>query len=195
MLPLRYPFRHIEVYIKIFNMSKIYFPLLNFPANLNQLRIRLFQEHSTPKRAHLSPFSPIHMPFIMLTYASNRLPQGVRPTVLVVRMGSLVLVEYDHRSLLRILRIMQIPVMAGISGHDRHIEGIRGNDGKILRIQIFQVFTVEHRQPPSWKTTLPEPAPPPLPSARCSCQRGISRRYCRAPSPLFRHRVKVSARS
>lgn len=52
--------------------------------------------------------------------------------------GAEELVEYDHRSLLRILRIMQIPVMASISGHDRHIEGIRGNDGKILRqIRIF----------------------------------------------------------
>ena len=158
MLPLRYPFRHIEVYIKIFNMSKIYFPLLNFPANLNQLRIRLFHEHSTLKRARLSSFSPIHMPFIMLTYASNRLPQGVRPAVLVIRMRCPVLVEYDHGSLLWILRIMQIPVMTGIPGHDCHIIGIRGYDGKILRIQTFQVFITEHRQPPSRQTTLPEPA-------------------------------------
>ena len=60
--------------------------------------------------------------------APYRLPQSIRPTVLVVRMGSLVLVEDDHRSLLRILRIMQIPVMAGIPGHNRHIIGIRGYD-------------------------------------------------------------------
>ena len=73
----------------------------------------------------------------MLPNPPYRLPQSVRPAVLVIRMGSLVLVEDDHRSLLRILRIMQIPVMAGISGHDRHIEGIRGNDGKIVRIQTF----------------------------------------------------------
>ena len=66
--------------------------------------------------------------------APYRLPQGVRPAVLVVRMGSLMLVEYDYRSLLRILRIMQIPVMAGIPGHDRHIVGVRGDDGEILRI-------------------------------------------------------------
>lgn len=68
------------------------------------------------------------------------------------------LVENDHRSLLRILRIMQIPVMAGIPGHDRHIVGIRGDDGEILRIQAFQIFITEHRQPPSRQTKLPEPA-------------------------------------
>ena len=64
--------------------------------------------------------------------APYRLPQSVRPAVLVIRMGSLVLVEYDHRSLLRILRIMQIPVMAGIPGHDRHIIDILGYDEEIL---------------------------------------------------------------
>lgn len=90
--------------------------------------------------------------------APYRLPQGVRPAVLVVRMGNLVLVEDDHRPLLRILRIMQIPVMAGIAAHDCHIIDIRGNDGEILRIQAFQVFTAEHGPPPSWHTTRPEPS-------------------------------------
>lgn len=68
------------------------------------------------------------------------------------------LMEDDHRSLLRILQIMQIPVMTGIPGHNRHIIGIRGNDGEILRIQTFQVFITEYRQPPSRQTTLPAPA-------------------------------------
>ena len=61
-----------------------------------------------------------------------RLPQGIRSAVLVVGMRSLVLMEDDHRSLLRILRIMQIPVMAGIPGHDRHIIDILGYDEEIL---------------------------------------------------------------
>ena len=90
--------------------------------------------------------------------APYRLPQGVRPAVLVVRMRSPVLVEYDHRPLLRIFRVMQIPIMAGVAAHDRHIIGIRGNDGEILRIQAFQVFIAEQRQPPSRQTTHPEPS-------------------------------------
>lgn len=102
--------------------------------------------------------SPVHLPLVMSPDAPYRLPQSVRPAVLVIRMGSLMLVEDDHRSLLWILRIMQIPVMAGIPGHDRHIIGIRGNDGEILRIQAFKVFIAEHRQSPSRQTTPPAPA-------------------------------------
>lgn len=83
-----------------------------------------------------------------------RLLQGVRPAVLVVRMGCPMLVEYDHGSLLRIFRIMQIPVMAGIPGHDRHIIRIRGYDIEILRIQTLQIIRIKHRQHPS-------PLPPP----------------------------------
>ena len=70
----------------------------------------------------------------------------------------MMVIKYDHRTPLQILRIMQVPVMAGIPAHDRHIIGIRGDDVEILRIQAFQVFTVEHRQPPSRQTTLPERA-------------------------------------
>ena len=121
-------------------------------------------------------FSPIHLPPVMPPDAPYRLPQSVRPAVLVVRMGSLMLVEYDYRSLLRILRIMQIPVMAGIPGHDRHIVGIRGNDGELLWIQTFQVFITEHGQPPSRQTTLPAPAPQGKPSAQRSC---LQNTYCR----------------
>ena len=144
-------------------MSKIYFPLLNFQTTLNQLRIRLFQGHSTLKRARL-PFSPIHMPLIMLTYASYRLPQGFRPAVLVIWMGSLVLVEYDHRSLLRILRIVQIPEMSGVSAHDSHIIFISNNDGEIVPIQRLQILRAEHRQPPFQRTRHPAPVPQSKPS-------------------------------
>lgn len=73
-------------------------------------------------------------------------------------MGSLMLVEYDHCPLLRIFRIMQIPIMTGVAAHDRHIIRIRGDDGEILRIQAFQVFIAEHRQPLSRQTTRPEPS-------------------------------------
>ena len=66
-----------------------------------------------------------------------RLPQSVRPTMLVIQMGSLVLVEDDHRFPLRIFRVMQIPVMTGIPGHDCHIIGIRGYDGELLQIQTL----------------------------------------------------------
>lgn len=107
----------------------------------------------------IQSFPSIQLPLIVLPNPSNRLPQGIRPAMLVIRMRSLVLVEYDHRPLIRILRIMQIPVMARVPGHDRHIKGIRGDDGEILRIQTLQVFTAEHRLPPSRRTTLPEPAP------------------------------------
>lgn len=70
----------------------------------------------------------------MLPDSSHRLPQGIRPAVLVIRMRSLVFVEYDYRPLIRILRIMQIPVMTGIPGHDRHIIDIRGDNVEILLI-------------------------------------------------------------
>ena len=103
-------------------------------------------------------FYPVHLPPIMPSDTLYRLPQSVRPAMLVIRMRGLVLVEDDHRSLLRILWIMQIPVMAGIPGHDRHIIGIRGYDGEILWIQALQIFVTEHRQPPSG-TTLPAPFP------------------------------------
>ena len=89
--------------------------------------------------------------------APYRLPQGIRPAVLVVPMRSLVLVEYDHRSLLRILWIMQIPVMTSIAAHDRHIIDICCYDGELFRIQAFQVFIAKHAQPPSRQTTHPEP--------------------------------------
>lgn len=112
--------------------------------------------------------SPGHLPPVMPPDAPYRLPQGIRPAMLVVRMGSLVLMEYDHRSPLRILRIMQIPVMAGIPAHDRHVIGIRGNDVEILRIQAFQIFTTEHGQPPSRRTMLPAPAPQGTPSVQHS---------------------------
>ena len=104
-------------------------------------------------RPQMSPFSPIHLP----------------SAVLVVWMGSLVFVEYDHRILLRILRVMQVPVMTGIPGHNRHIIGIRGNDGEILRIQAFQIFIAKHGQTPSQQTALPAPAPQGKPSAPRSC--------------------------
>ena len=104
------------------------------------------------------PFSPVHLPPVMPPDTTYRLPQGVRPTVLVIRVGSLVFVKDDHRSLLRILRIMQVPVMPGIPGHDRHVIGIRGDNVEILRIQTLQVFITEHRQPPFWQTTHPEPS-------------------------------------
>ena len=126
-----------------------------------------------------STFSPVHLPSVMPPDAPYRLPQGVRPAVLVVRMRSLVLVEDDHRSLLRILRIMQIPVMPGISGHDRYIIGIRGDNIEILRIQALQVFITEHRQPPSQQTMHPAPAPQGKPSAPRSCPQNT---YCRLPS-------------
>ena len=83
--------------------------------------------------------------------APYRLPQGIRPTVLVVRKGCLMLVAYDHRSLL-------IPVMTVIAAHNRHIIGIRSNNGEILRIHAFQIFLTGHRQPPSQRTTHPEPS-------------------------------------
>ena len=124
------------------------------------------------------PSSSVHLPPVMPPDAPYRLPQSIRPTVLVVRMGSLVLVEDDHRSLLRILRIMQIPVVAGIPGHDRHIVGIRGYNGEILRIQAFQIFITEHGQPPSRQTTLPAPAPQGKPSALRSCPQNTC---CRLP--------------
>ena len=102
--------------------------------------------------------SPIHLPPIMPPDAPYRLPQGVRPAVLVVRMRCLMLVEYDHGSLLRILRIMQIPVMPGIVALYRHIIGIRGYDVEILRIQTLQIIRIKHRQPPFRHTTHPEPS-------------------------------------
>lgn len=131
------------------------------------------------KSASQLPFPPVHLPPVMPPDTPYRLPQSVCPAVLVVRMGSLVLVEDDHRSLLRILRIMQIPVMASIPGHDCHIVGVRGYDGEILRIQTFQVFITEHGQPPSQQTTLPAPAPQGKPSAPRSCPQNT---YCRSPS-------------
>ena len=104
---------------------------------------------------------PIHLPLIMPPDAPYRLPQGVRPAVQMVtdspRFVSMMRMKYDHRPLLRIFWIMQIPVVAGVPAHDCHIIGIRGNDGEILRIQAFQVFIAEHRQPPSRRTTNPEP--------------------------------------
>lgn len=69
--------------------------------------------------------------------APYRLPQGVPPAVLVIWMGSLVLVEYDHHPLIRVLRIMQIPVVAGVPGHDRHVIGIRGYDGGKDAVAFF----------------------------------------------------------
>ena len=125
-----------------------------------------------------STFSPVHLPSVMPPDAPYRLPQGVRPAVLVVRMRSLVLVEDDHRPLLRILRIMQIPVMPGIPGHDRHVIGIRGDNVEILRIQTFQVFITEHRQPPSRRTTRPAPVLQDKPSVQRSCPQNT---YCRLP--------------
>lgn len=116
------------------------------------------------------PSSPIHLPLVMPPNAPYRLPQGISPAVLVIRMGSLVLVEYDHRLLLRILRIMQIPVMPRVPAHDRHIVLIHIDDLEILRIQAFQIFITEHGQPPSRQTTHPGPALPdpsvPLHSSR-----------------------------
>lgn len=109
-----------------------------------------------------SPLPSIHLPPIMPPDAPYRLPQGISPAVQMVADSSgsvgMVGMKYDHRSPLRILRIMQIPVMAGIPAHDRHIIGIRDDDAEILRIQAFQVFTAEHRQPPSQQTTHPEPS-------------------------------------
>ncbi len=81
-----------------------------------------------------SLLSPIHLPPIMPPNAPYRLPQGTRPAVVVIWMGGTVLMEYDHRSLLRVLRIMQIPVVLGISAHDCHIILIDGDDVEILRI-------------------------------------------------------------
>lgn len=89
--------------------------------------------------------------------APYRLPQGIRPAVLMIRMRCPVLMENDHCSMLRVLQIMQIPVMPGIPGHNRHIIGIRGDNGEIFRIQTLQVFITEHRQSPSRQTTHPEP--------------------------------------
>lgn len=125
--------------------------------------------------------SPIHLPLIMPPDAPYRLLHGVRPAVLVVRMGSLVLMEYNHRPLLWILRIMQIPVMTGIPGHDRHIISICGDDGETLRIQALQVFITEHRQPPSRQTTHPEPVLQEKPSAQRSCPQNT---YCKSTSAV-----------
>ena len=106
--------------------------------------------------------SPIHLPLVMPSDAPYRLPQGVRPAVHMIPNPSfsvrMMRMKYDHRSLLRILRIMQIPVMPGIVALYRHIILIDGDYVEILRIQILQIFTAEHRQPPSWQTTLPERA-------------------------------------
>ena len=124
------------------------------------------------------PFSPVHLPPIMSPDAPYRLPQGVRPAMLVIRMRSLVLMEYDHRPLLRILRIMQIPVMTGIPGHDCHIISIRGYDIEIPRVQTLQIFIAEHRQPPSRQTMHPAPVLQDKPSVQRSCPQNT---YCRLP--------------
>ena len=121
------------------------------------------------RKSAFLPFSSIHLPSVMPPDTPYRLPQGIRPAVLVVGMRSLVLMEDDHRSLLRILRIMQVPVMTGIPGHDRHIISICGDDGEILRIQALQVFITEHRQPPSRQTMHPAPVLQEKPSAQRSC--------------------------
>lgn len=73
-------------------------------------------------------FSPIHLPPIMPLDTPHRLPQSIHLTMMVIQMGCLVLMEYDHRSLLRVLRIMQIPVMPCVSAHDRRIILICGDD-------------------------------------------------------------------
>ena len=131
--------------------------------------------------------SPIHLPPVMPPDAPYRLPQSIRPAVLMVWMGGLMFVEYDHGSLLRILRIMQIPVMTGVPGHDRHIISIRGYDGEILRIQTLQIFITEHRQPPSLRTTLPASVPPPRPSERHSYPKNTSAGYLQKVSHAFLH--------
>ena len=47
------------------------------------------------------------------------------------------LVEYEHRPLIRVLPIIQIPVVAGVPGHDRHVIGIRGYDGGKDAVAFF----------------------------------------------------------
>ena len=148
---------------------------------LQQIRcpIKRTRKNKFYESTQSSPFPSVHLPPIMSPDAPHRLPQSVRPAVLVIRMRSHVFVEYDYRPLIRILRIMQIPVMAGIPEHDRHIIGIRGYHGEILRIQAFQIFITEHGQPPSRQTTLPAPAPQGKPSAPRSC---LQNTCCRLPS-------------
>ena len=78
-----------------------------------------------------------------------RLTQSIRPAVLVIRMGSLVLVKYDHHplnhyTLLWVLRIMRIPVMVGIPGHDRHIEGISKINLFYLKMPV-KVLTMHYK--------------------------------------------------
>ena len=135
--------------------------ILKYQFSYAHFRYLLYQKESAAfqLRIHiLSLSSPIHLPPVMPPDAPYRLSQGIRPAVLVVGMRSLVLVEYDHRPLLRIFRVMQIPVMSGIAAHDRHIIGICCYDGEILRIQVFQIFITKHEQPPSRQTTHPEPS-------------------------------------
>ena len=123
----------------------------------------------------------------MLSNPSHRLTQGVRPTVLMTRMRSLMFVEYDHRPLIRILRIMQVPIMPSVPRHDHHIESTRGDDGKILRIQALQVFTAEQRQPPSRRATLPAPVPQLQPSEWHSFQQNTSGAYYQEASVSSHH--------
>ena len=51
--------------------------------------------------------SSLCLPSVVLPNSSYCLPQSVRPAMLMVRMGSLMLVEDNHRPLLRIFKIEQ----------------------------------------------------------------------------------------
>ena len=95
----------------------------------------------------------------------HRLPQCIRPGMLVIRMRSLMLMEHNHRFSCRPFAVMDVPYMPGVPGHNGHIIIADGNNAEVLWVQAFQIFRIKHSAPPFLQTMQPMPALPPPPSA------------------------------
>ena len=105
----------------------------------------------------------IYYPPVMPLDAPHRLPQRIRPAMLMIRMWCLMLMKNNTAAFPWILRVMDIPVMPRIPGHYRYIIFIRDNDGKIFRIQTFQFLFTEQYPMPPFGTMLPVLFPQYLP--------------------------------
>ena len=159
------------LYLSQYNIQRSLLQYFKF-AYLNQIFI--FSDLSAKMRwgilsdAPSSLTSLIYYPSVMPLDAPYRLPQRIRPAMLMIRMWCLMLMKDNTAAFPRILRVVDVPVMPRIPGHYRYIIFIRRNDSKIFPIQAFQFFFTEQYPAPPFGTTLPVPFPqylPPLPSS------------------------------
>ena len=106
--------------------------------------------------------------------AFHRLLQAPGPSMLMIRMGCLMLVKDDTLPLSRILRIVDIPDMPRVPGLNRHVIVSHRDNVKIGLIQPLYVAHMEHPPFPLSRTMPPVLPPQSLPRPQISPRQNTS---------------------